>query len=105
MIICTRCGGPNEDRALVCVVCGRKLQSARKAGDEGRSPLEFRDSPEPLSLGGFLRGEGGLRRHLEAWAGLAVLLGAAGYGLATGEYLPLWLAVPVVGLAAWLRKL
>ncbi|EPR43607.1 Zinc-ribbon domain containing protein [Desulfovibrio sp. X2] len=122
MIVCTRCGRDNPDDARICGQCGHKLQSGRQWGaSDGRpgglrpedgDPDDFFDDEGESGLADEsipyrdLVGRGGVfRKHLEAWAYLAILGAAAGAALHYMTLVPIWCALPAVALLAWLRRL
>ena len=98
-VICTRCGQRNDDAERACTKCGRKLQSFFTVPDYG--PAE--DETDGLRL--EFRSFNGrfLRQCLEAWALLLVVLGVAAYGAATGDWLPMYVALPLAAALAWFR--
>ncbi|HMM38228.1 MAG TPA: zinc ribbon domain-containing protein [Desulfovibrio sp.] len=105
MIICNRCGAANLDEELVCMECGRKLQSGihgagvEQKNAETRGPLSpMRVQPSSAMLRRLLL------KGLEAWV-YALILGAAGvFAVITGKWQALAPAVAFIGLVAWTRK-
>ncbi|MES9997617.1 zinc ribbon domain-containing protein [Desulfovibrio aminophilus] len=104
MIICNRCGAANLDEELVCMECGRKLQS----GIHGTGVERNAEARGPLSPMSVQPASTMLRRLLlkgmEAWI-YALILGAAGvFAVVTGKWQALAPAVAFIGLVAWTRK-
>ena len=102
MIICTGCGKKNDDASRFCEQCGRKLQSSYK-------PAAPSDGPSPFLAPFTGRGADGelrlaLGRMIEAWIYVLALTGTAAACAWFDVWWPLYPAVAVVGLAAWLRK-
>lgn len=101
MITCTRCGHANDDRELVCVSCGKKIQSCHYVPpvEEERNQLErlnTRQLPPDVWRN--------LKRMAEAWAYLT-LLGAVAAGCWHYRvWWPLYPAVAVIGLIMWVRR-
>jgi hypothetical protein len=102
MIICTGCGKNNDDAARQCESCGRKLQSSRRA-----CPV---DDPSGRRLERFShagidpRTRASLLRMAEAWCYVAALgLAAAGCAL-FDTWWPMYPAIGLVALTAWLRR-
>ncbi len=102
MIICTGCGGNNQDDARFCFQCGRKLQSDFTAGpDSGGSfflqehiPERFREMLDE-----------GVGKYVEAWLYILVLVVTAIACMWENDYRALYVAAPLAGLIAWLRKI
>ncbi len=103
MITCIKCGAENEDEARYCLECGYKLQSERQAGgdDEGWLELEERIRSRFWNEHTVRT----VRKDLEAWALALGLLGLAISCIQMQTPWPLYLAIPLVILAAWWRKL
>lgn len=98
MIVCTRCGSPNDDVSRVCMKCGHKLQSGRKHHHLAETGEPLPREMRPLKAPGLLSGAG---KYLEAWVLVLVLGGAVGYALYSGS----WVAVYVAGGATALTAL
>ena len=87
-MICNKCGQENPDEAMTCLVCGHKLQSGWKPlengnGRGGGDPIALLREPNPAS-------RKKIRKHVEAWA-VVVLVLAAATGFAFLElYWPLY---------------
>lgn len=99
MIVCVKCGQPNEDHEPACRRCGWKLQSGRVVNREERryTPMSaFRRDEDEYPL---------LSRAVEVVVASALLVGATGYGLYTGQWWPV-LAAGALGVALilWRRK-
>lgn len=104
MIICTRCGQENGDEQRFCARCDRKLQSSYTIPDaEGEGEGGVAITRLKLKMLGLNRGV--LLRCLEAWAYALTLLVVALWCGRNGTYWPLYLLLPALGLALWLRKL
>jgi uncharacterized membrane protein YvbJ len=101
-MICLSCGTDNDNRSRFCGHCGRKLQS--------RFVMAERSQAQGASqAGGLLLSFGSLswrriRHHLEAWLVVLLLLGAVVVSGRTQDPLALYVAVPLAGLVALLRK-
>ncbi|WP_285906293.1 zinc-ribbon domain-containing protein [Pseudodesulfovibrio pelocollis] len=103
MITCTGCGKRNADEARFCEECGRKLQSSRRANpaddSSGRPLSPFRHQGiDPLA-------RASLWRMVEAWAYVLVLGGVAAVCLVREMWWPMYPAVALLGLIAWLRRI
>ncbi|MUM76107.1 zinc-ribbon domain-containing protein [Pseudodesulfovibrio sp. F-1] len=103
MIICTGCGTKNDDEARFCEECGRKLQSSRRTAPTGASP------GAPLSR---FRHQGiapgtrtSLWRMAEAWAYVLMLAVVGAVCVVREVWWPLYPAVALLGLIAWLRRI
>lgn len=103
-MICTKCGQENPDEAYACARCGRKLQSARRAGPEtggeedgGRPAFRpfrpFEEEPSPLG------------KYFESLAYACILAGGITAGIIYGVYWPIYVLAGIVGLVAWLRRI
>jgi len=99
-MICNRCGKDSPDDSLSCPGCGHKLQSGRKAPEDGgEAPgeaLPFLTGPGPA-----VRRRA--RKHIEAWV-VAVLVCGVTWWL-TGEHW-FWPLYPLFAAGAgyaWLR--
>ena len=94
-MICNKCGQENIDEAMTCLGCGHKLQSGWKPpehgnGTGGGDPIALLREPSPAS-------RKKIRKHVEAWT-VVVLVLAAATGLAYLElYWPLYV---LIGAAA-----
>lgn len=102
MIVCTRCGAPNEESERFCAVCGHKLQSLRRPGPAER-PLA--ETLRPLAEGV----QGGkyrtlLLRCLEVWAVASSALGLTLWGISAGQWWPGALSVCLGGLYVYWRR-
>lgn len=95
MIICTGCGKPNDDESRFCAKCGKKLQSSRQPVDSGG------DSSAPLTrfkhVGIPDDRWASLKRMVEAWCYLGVLVAVA---VGCSFYDTWWPLYPAVGLLA-----
>jgi len=103
VILCTGCGTKNDDEARFCEACGRKLQSSRRAtpvdGSPGRTLSRFRH--QGLAPGTRIS----LRRMVEAWIYVLLLAGVGVVCVLREVWWPLYPAVAVLGLIAWLRRI
>jgi hypothetical protein len=102
MIVCTRCGAPNEDSEPLCVSCGHKLQSLRHSGAPEWRPVETLRPLRPAEQGQGFRGL--LLRCLEVWAVAAATLGLAAWGLAHSQWWPGLLGAALGGGYILLRR-
>ncbi|WP_018124874.1 zinc ribbon domain-containing protein [Desulfovibrio oxyclinae] len=100
MIICNKCGSPNEDSARFCAKCRKKIQSSWSPPPETAAfrPL---DSFRPSRLSGAQRRE--FARMVEAWVYALILLFSAVACQLKGQWWPMWVVLAVVGLAALVR--
>ena len=99
-MICNRCGGENQNIALICSQCGHKLQSkAWENRDNGRE-IKFRELKNWV-LPELNPSRSGLGAGTEAWICAGIFLGAA-YLLASLD-LGVWLYPLVVLAWLWLR--
>lgn len=106
MIMCTRCGTENDDAAISCRRCGRKLQSLRRRSTADRPVAE---PLQPLNkTSGGQKYHALLRRCLEVWTVAALVVGVAFWGLPAGVGKPAWWAAVAAlvlgGLWALLRR-
>lgn len=100
MIICNKCGTPNEDSARFCAKCRKKIQSSWTPPPESQASRPL-DSFRPAQLSGTQRRE--LARMVEAWVYALILLLAAVACQMNGQWWPMWAVLFVVGLAALVR--
>ena len=103
MIICTQCGEKNSDEIRFCEKCGKKLQSSRQSTSLTDSSNYWMESFKhegisPLSKVSLLR-------MVEAWGYIVVLVAVTIACLIYETWWPLYPAVGVLGLIAWLRRL
>jgi hypothetical protein len=103
VITCTKCGAGSSDDTLACPRCGNKLQSSRRAApsrtDPADTPLEpFRHHGVPSDL---MRT---LKRMLEAWAYVLILIGVAAACIVYRIWWPLYPVVALIALLLWLRR-
>ena len=102
MIVCTGCGRKNDDNALFCEGCGRKLQSRHRPGADGGEYLPL-DPGIPSRFLEFI-GEG-IGKYVESWLYVLFLVATAIACMWENDYRALYVAAPLVGLLAWLRKI
>jgi len=103
VITCTQCGVKNSDETRFCTQCGNKLQSNRQpvpSTDPANFWLEpFRhDGMPPESKLSLLR-------MVEAWGYVAVLVAVAIGCTVYSTWWPMYPAVGLLGLLAWLRRI
>jgi len=103
MILCTGCGKKNDDEARSCSVCGKKLQSSRQVSVSGC------DLPGPLRrfnhVGMPEERWHSLKRMLEAWCYLGLLVAVAVGCVAYETWWPLYPTIGVLGLLLFFRKI
>ncbi|MBI9078749.1 MAG: zinc-ribbon domain-containing protein [Pseudodesulfovibrio sp.] len=104
MIICTKCGEKNSDEIRFCTQCGKKLQSSRQCliplTDSSNRCLEsFKH--QGVSPGSWTS----LMRMVEAWGYVAVLAVVATMCAIWETWWPLYPAVGLIGLMAWIRRI
>ncbi len=103
MIICTRCGSPNEDAARFCVKCRHKLQSSRvPAGADGGGSW---DRLEKLTTRFSEKDRTELLRMAEACGYSMVVVATIVFCSFYGDWRPLYAVMVLVALVAWYRKL
>lgn len=102
-MICTKCGQENPDEAYACSRCGRKLQSARRAGPEAGGGEGERPEFTPFRL--FGEEPSPLAKYFEALAYALILAGGIAAGIWFGIYWPIYVLAGVIGLVAWLRRI
>lgn len=103
MIICTGCGKTNDDESRFCEKCGKKLQSSRQPVEPGTG------APAPLTrfehVGIPEDRWAALKRMMEAWCYLGVLVGVAVVCAVYEIWWPLYPAVGLLGLLLFFRKI
>ncbi len=102
MIVCTRCGTPNQDKARRCERCGHKLQSSARPVAE---PVKVWEQLEPLRSNVTPEKRAELLRMVEACLYSAALLIAAVVSAVLGTWTPLYAAIAVVAILVLVRRL
>ncbi|WP_161598357.1 zinc-ribbon domain-containing protein [Pseudodesulfovibrio senegalensis] len=102
MIVCTRCGNPNDDKARRCKRCGHKLQSSIRPAPgpsaqwEKLEPMRSHITPER-------RAE--LMRMFEACAYSLAVVAAVAFSAVSGLWWPLYAVMAVVAVLVVVRRL
>lgn len=103
VIICTGCGKKNGDDSRHCAKCGKKLQSARQ------NVASMPDSPKRLTRfdhKGIPEDRWIiLKRMMEAWAYLGLLVAVAAGCAVYDVWWPIYPAVGVLTLLLYFRKI
>ncbi len=104
-MLCNRCGTKNEDQARFCRSCGHKLRS--RADDSSEAPQPEKPGVEKTALFDT-RGRGrakGIGKYAEGFVYALLLLGGVGYGLWSGNYVPMYVLALIVAVVAGLRRI
>lgn len=102
MIICIRCGTPNQDADRFCVKCRHKLQSSRAVPSGGGSSWQRLDK---LTNRFSDKDRAELMRMAEACGYSLAIVATIVFCSFYGDWRPLYAVIGVVALAAWLRNI